>query len=334
MELYKWVGLERSLPFVAHHFKMYRLEVLVACYLCCLLIAASTKHPDSSPARPNIAVDEERRSLGEAKLRELERHSEGSPCWKEAVSHLDASCKDITDLQQSRLAVAFANCHLDKSNRRTYPCTDAMTIAECTRDMDPVAFQTYTDFFTHTGHICYFLQSQLWQERTENVITRLSDSSKEALGKLEESLDYHRVLDVKQSEVLMNQDKILDQDRKIAASLKETREYMGDAFIDMREMAENQRMLLAEVFGTLQQSVESVRYLMSLFLVEFVGYETFAFFVAFWLVILFLPRFGYSRSLLHLVLFGDLAMEILVRRIYGYFMFGNDKPPPQDLVSE
>ena len=75
---------------------------------------------------------------------------------------------------------------------------------------------------------------------------RLSDSSKEALGKLEESLDYHRVLDVKQSEVLTNQDKILDQDRKIAASLQETQEYMGDAFVDMREMAENQQMLLAE----------------------------------------------------------------------------------------
>ena len=320
-------------PFRVHHFKMQQLLVLVACCLCCT-ISITTEHSHPSPDRPNIAVDEERRSLGEAKLRELERHSESSPCWKEAVSRIDASCKDLTDLQQSRLAVEFANCHLDKSNRLTYPCTNAMTIAQCTENMDPVAFQTYTEFFTHTGHICYFLQSQLWQERTENVITKLSDSSNEVLGKLEESLDYHRIIDDKQSEALKNQDKILDQDRKIAASLRETREYMGDAFVDMREMAENQRQLLAEVFGTLQKSVESVRYLMSLFLVEFVGYETFAFFVVFWLVILFLPRFGYTRFKLHLVLFGDLALEIAFRRVYGYFVFGNDKPPPESLVSE
>ena len=164
---------------------MKRLLVLVLGLATCCRI--SSGHSDPSLDRPNIAVDEERRSLGEAKLRELERQSESSPCWKEAVSRIDASCKDLTDLQQSRLAVAFANCHLDKSNRLTYPCIDAMTIAQCTENMDHVAFQTYTEFFTHTGHICYFLQSQWWQERTENVITRLSDSSNEVLGKLEES---------------------------------------------------------------------------------------------------------------------------------------------------
>ena len=73
----------------------------------------------------------------------------------------------------------------------------------------PVAFHTYTEFFMHAGHICYFLQSQLWQERTENVISRLSDSSKEALDKLEESLEYHKVLDAKQNKALIIKTKFL-----------------------------------------------------------------------------------------------------------------------------
>ena len=184
----------------------------------------------------------------------------------------------------------------------------------------PVAFHTHTEFFTHAGHICYFLQSQLWQERTENVISRLSDSSK--------------VLDAKQDKALNNQDKILDQDQKIAESLHKTSEQMNEAFTDMRVMAEKQRQLLSEVFGTLQRSVESVRYLMSLFLVEFVGCETFAFFIVYWLVILLLPWFGYSGAKLHLVLFTNLAVEIVFRRIYGYFMFGEIKPPPETLVSK
>ena len=207
--------------------------------------------------------------------------------------------------------------HLAKSSRQIYPCSDSMTMEECTGDMDPVAFHTYTDFFTHAGHICYFLQSQLWQERTENVISRLSDSSKEALDKLEESLEYHKALDAKQNKALNNQDKILDQDQKITESLHKTSEQMNEAFTDMRVMAEKQQQLLGEVFGTLQRSIESVCYLMSLFLVEFVSYETFAFFIVYWLVILFLPRFGCSRAKLHLVLFADLAVEIVFRRIYG-----------------
>ena len=313
---------------------MQSQRVVLLAYLCWTVLQ-SVECSKPSSVKPRITIDEERKSLGESRLRELERQSESSPCWKEAVSQLDASCKELSDLQQSRLAVAFANCHLAKSAKQTYPCDDTMTIEECTRDMNPVAFQTYTEFFTHTGHICYFLQSQLWQERTENIVSRLSDSSNEALGKLEESLEYHRVIDIKQSQALNNQDKILDQDRKIAKSLDETRENMDKAFTDMHEMAEKQKLLLTEVFGTLQSSVESVRYLMSLFLVEFIGYETFAFFVVYWLVILCIPQFGYSRFKLHLVLFAELGLEIVIRRLYGYFVLGGGgrDPPPENLVS-
>ena len=68
----------------------------------------------------------------------------------------------------------------------------------------------------------------------------------------------------------------------------------------------------------------------NLFLIEFVGYETFAFFVVYWLFILFLPRFGYSRFKLHMA---DITLEIVLRKGYGYFVFGTNKPPPEGLVS-
>ena len=231
-----------------HTFSNTKMRRLLLALLCVgFTLSVSTRRSNPSPTNPNIAIDEERKSLGESKLRELERQSESSPCWRDAISQLDASCKDLTDMQQSRLTVAFANCHLAKSSRQIYPCSEWMTIEECTRDMDPVAFHTYTEFFTHAGHICYLLQSQLWQERTENVISRLSDSSKEALDKLEESLEYHKVLNAKQNKALNNQDKILDQDQKIVESLHKTSEQMNVAFTDMRVMAEKQRQLLSEV---------------------------------------------------------------------------------------
>ena len=156
-----------------------------------------------------------------------------SPCWREAVNKLDLSCKQLCDLQQSRLAVAFANCHLDKSGRQTYPCSDEMSIRECTEDMDHDAYQTYTHFFTHTGHICYFLQIEVWQGRTVGLIGRLSDTSSQAVEKLEQSLEYHRIMDDKQDSALRNQDLILEQDRRIAASLQETHKEMAASFSEM-----------------------------------------------------------------------------------------------------
>ncbi len=199
--------------------------------------------------------------------------------------------------------------------------------------MDPVAFQTYTHFFTHTGHICYFLQNELWQERTENTIGRLSDASSEAVEKLEHSLEYHRQMDKKQNMALRNQEVILDQDQKIAKSLEQTRSEMGEAFDEMSEMAEKQKRLLSEMFSSLQNSVDVVRNLMSLLVVEFVGYETFATFLVAWLVIVFLPHFGYSKLKLHVVLFTDLFLEILVRRIYSFWVFRDGtQAPPDNLV--
>ena len=99
-------------------------------------------------------------------------------------------------------------------------------------------------------------------------------------------------------------------------------------------MAEKQKVLLSEMFGSLQSSIEAILTLMSLFLVEFIGYEMFATFVISWLVILFLPQFRFSRFKLHLVLFANLFLGIVIRRLYGYFVLGGAaKSPPDSLVS-
>ena len=227
-------------------------------YLLFLHVTLSTLTATQNIPAVGLSVDNDRKAVGEKRLKEIQQKAGDSPCWKEAVSQLNSTCRLLSDIEQSRLAVAFANCHLGKSARQTYPCTDSMSIEECTKDMDPVGFQTYTEFFTHTGHICYFLQSELWQERTENVITQLSDTSDEAVAKLEEALEHHEVMDRKQTEALSNQDAILEQDRKIASSLGETRKSMDQAFGDIADMAEKQKVLLSEMFGSLQSSVEAI----------------------------------------------------------------------------
>ena len=314
-------------------------DVIMCCTECqwifvVLLIAdaiAPTVSTDQSSI-PVLGVDKSRLEMGEAQLRELENKAEHSPCWREAVSRLDISCKQLSDIQQSRLAVTFANCHLNKSGKQTYPCNDEMTIRECTEDMDQNAYQTYTHFFTHTGHICYFLQIELWQGRTEGLIGRLSHTSSQAVEKMEQSLEYHRVMDIKQDTALRNQDTIIEQDRKIASSLAETHKEMEASFSEMSVMAEQQKALLGEMFGSLQTSVETVRGLMSLLVVEFIGWETVAVFVISWLVVMLLPQYRYSRLKMMLALVAEVAVEVCVRRIYGYMVLGGDNLP-QDLVS-
>ena len=253
-------------------------------------------------------VEEEAiKTLGENKFQEVMKKSKGNPCWKRAVSQLNSTCKDLTDIEQSKLAVAFANCHLMKSGRMTYVCEDSMSVESCTGDMDPVAFQTYTEFFTHTGHICYFLQNVLWQEKTENIIFQLSETSSQTVNKLKQSLEHHQLIEKKQNEVL-------------------------GAFVTMEEMATKQRDLLWEVYSSLKGSVDGIRYVMSLFLIELVGIETFVITVVMWVVILLLPKVNYSRCWLMMVLICEQLMEIVVRRAYGKLVRETPHPSPDDVV--
>lgn len=61
------------------------------------------------------------------------------------------------------MALSFANCHLEKAALDTYPCEEGQPLTQCLHAMkgDILAFQSYTEFFTHTQDICFFLQSQV-----------------------------------------------------------------------------------------------------------------------------------------------------------------------------
>ena len=93
-------------------------------------------------------------------------------CWKEALAELERGCKQLTDDVQSRLALHFANCFLAKAGFDIYPCDHDQEISECLKKMTSNGFTAYTNFFTHTQSMCYFLQTQIWQEETEGTIGR------------------------------------------------------------------------------------------------------------------------------------------------------------------
>ena len=247
-------------------------------------------------------VEEEMKREGERELYKVVQRSQDFPCWERALSQVNSSCKNLSDTQMRKLAVTFANCHLLLSGRTTYTCDESMTVAECTGKMDDVAFDTYTEFFTHVIHICFFIHNELWQEKTENIILQLSRTSSETVKKLVMSLEQHKLIEKKQTEIL-------------------------SSFGVMEEMTMKQRDLLWEVYSSLKNSVDGIRHIMSLFLIELVGIETFVFIIVAWVIILFLPKVGYSRLCLFLVLISEQLLETVIRRVYGKLV-----PSPDDVV--
>ena len=269
---------------------------------------------------------------GKEKLEEIQNTAKYSDCWKSALDDLHTTCRSMSDDQQRRLALAFANCHLQSSNRGIYPCHRDADISDCTsRDkMDDAAFQIYTEFFTHSNNMCYFLQSALWQDKTEGTINKLSDASEMAAEKLEQSLQHHQVLEEKQTLALKNQKAILDQDFEISQSLENTRSNMNQAFHEMHAKAENQKRILDDVLDKLQSGFGSIQWALSTILGEIITIETAGFFVSVVLLITFVPQFGASR----LWLFGTLlfygVFEGMSKKIF--FLLVNASQP-NSLVS-
>jgi len=132
---------------------------------------------------------------GRSQFETYQEQASKDDCWRQAVSYLNETCSIMGQTAQQRLAIAFANCHWLSAGRRSYQCTDNMSIRECTKDMSESAFDVYTQFYNHIEDACFYLQSQVWQEKTEKLIGDLSDTSQHAVEKITESLERHKILE-------------------------------------------------------------------------------------------------------------------------------------------
>ena len=105
-------------------------------------------------------------ALGRSKLSELSqavRRPRYGECWSSSLALLETVCQALDQENHSRLALQFANCQLAQTGQETFPCQAEESIASCLESVDTFAWTSYTNFYTHTHNMCYFIQSQQWQ---------------------------------------------------------------------------------------------------------------------------------------------------------------------------
>ena len=299
------------------------IHLVYKCFLLFLVVSPLIADKENVPAYEENPSNTWRK-IGEEKVEQIRREAQHSTCWKEALVSLETSCKNLSDTSQSRLALSFANCHLERSGRRTYPCLGGQSIRDCTSPnvMDNFAFQTYTEFFTHSSHMCFYLQSTLWRERTERTINDLGKTSTEVVNKLEESLDYHKKMETLQSTSLSNQRDILSHEQKIASSIQDGHTKFSNYFEEVIEKAERQKLLLDSIFSSLNKGLDGIQWFLTNILGEVMSFGTILFFFLTLVFLTLLPQFGRSRLLLYITLFIYAIFERgLVKIFIWYYGF-------------
>ncbi|KAG1668339.1 Protein GAMETE EXPRESSED 1 [Nymphon striatum] len=214
------------------------------------------------------SIEEGRRQLIRLKS-QMPRYGE---CWKNALHELEDGCKDMTERTQSQMALAFANCFLEAMGQKGYKCARNEDMKICLKDINDKAFIVYTEFFTHTQNICFFLQSQIWHQETHDTITQLILSSGKVMRQLDDSSNKQKYILSAQKEAISNQKDMLNSGSRLSEYLENSQRIAHSMYDEFRTTTMEQKILMSDVF-------ERISKLQNFMLGEFAGLYTIAFYV-------------------------------------------------------
>ncbi|XP_056396276.1 uncharacterized protein LOC130291514 [Hyla sarda] len=251
-------------------------------------------------------------------LQNFALHPRYGDCWRRALERVDVGCKQLNEEEQSRIALAFTHCHLERSGRDFPVCTEKSTIRDCTHNMDTAAFNAYTEFFTHAHSICYYLQNELWQEKTQDIILRLTVNSDSVAQQLEVTNLMAGEMMQAQNATLQSQEEILRNGHLLKKTLQESTIGVRQAFEEMQQSATEQRLLFSEIFNRityLHQFVVGESNTLYSFLYNLMGCGA-----------VFLVTSTQRTAGARLVLFGLVAANLYMERMICSYILGGAQP--------
>jgi len=284
--------------------------VFLVCAFCALLYC---RIPYCSGGF-TLSTDESRYEDGKAKLMELRKSARYGPCWTAALESLETSCRQLTEDVQHELALKFVECFLLKAGRPIEPC-DGMDKKDCTSRMSSEVFNAYTEFFTHTQSICFYLQASEWQITTEETIDHLTDSAASVVGRLESAEDIQKELLRKQNESVQIQQKLVEGGTELQRTLEESKVDVQAMVHEFQKAASEQQKLKNLIF----EVFDRVQALQSVLMGELTGFYSLIFYTLA-LVLAYLltsaPRTSGARFWLFLILTVNVAVEWMLAKWY------------------
>lgn len=179
-------------------------------------------------------------------------------CWTTAIQHIDPTCTDLNELTQARLAIEFTKCFIsmsggDGAEEGSDADLNGCNTVECMGNMSERVFQAYTQFYTHTQNICFYLRHQIWHSETERTITALQSHSHSVSKQLEVAGRLQMSLLQQQREGLKVQRQLVENGGNLSAVLLESRGSLARLTEQFRNSTIEQGRQLGDLFTRLAQ---------------------------------------------------------------------------------
>ncbi|XP_063777203.1 protein brambleberry-like isoform X2 [Pseudophryne corroboree] len=229
-----------------------------------------TRKPSSRPTTPHKETNPDPKSLPNApfemttaddqflaEARQLELSPLDS-CHYKVVSLLRASCTEMSEEEIAKLGVTLFNCQAEVEGRKTYPCTEDMTLAECTAPMDPDTWNAYHIVSNRARSVCYAARQLHFRRRTELTVNTLVSTAMGQLEAMKMLKDGQEELKELTSEslqkVLSSQKDLLSQQEQ----LQNNQEEMETSISGNLEMLAEEKALIASGHHLVAQMIEGI----------------------------------------------------------------------------
>eukprot|EP00914_Ancora_sagittata_P020246 GHVO01040161.1.p1 GENE.GHVO01040161.1~~GHVO01040161.1.p1 ORF type:complete len:471 (+),score=59.86 GHVO01040161.1:74-1486(+) len=195
-------------------------------------------------------------------------------CWMYAKDVFEmmmpSSCTDINDDVKSLASLSLTECHLrgrmdskhimskcDIRNREGIELDkdnydhEALhsLIMRCKEGLTDTAFIVYIEFFNHIENLCFFVQSALWQQRTEETVRLLSTTATHVMEKLSQASLQHDELLKSQKQSLRQQEMLLADSQRLSQVIADGQADLSNAFGDMREEVAHEQKRIRDAFS-------------------------------------------------------------------------------------
>ncbi|KAM5158386.1 protein brambleberry-like [Mantella aurantiaca] len=218
--------------------------------------------PQSLPSAPFEMIVTDDKFLAEAKQLEM---SPLDSCHYKVVSHLRASCTDMSEEEIAKLGVALFNCQAEVEGRKTYPCTEDMTLAECTSSMDADTWNAYHIVSNRARSVCYSTRQLHFRRRTEvtvNTLVHTAMSQLEAMKILKDGQEQLKELTSdslqkvlsSQSDILSQQEQLQTNQEKMETSISGNLELLTEE----KALIASGHHLVAEMIQGITKKMENV----------------------------------------------------------------------------
>nr|XP_033321462.1 protein brambleberry-like [Megalopta genalis]XP_033321471.1 protein brambleberry-like [Megalopta genalis] len=127
---------------------------------------------------PYESMTEDEKFLQEAaKFTEIQVSSPLETCQHKVVMKIRTSCSEMSEEQLAKFSVNLLNCQAAVEGRKMFPCTEDMSLKQCTTDMDPDMWNAYHLMSNRARAVCYAARGTQFRALTELTVNKLMQTA-------------------------------------------------------------------------------------------------------------------------------------------------------------